>query len=97
MFENPIIFALIVSSISSICFYLFNREKDKRSKDFNPNMKYIIVFGIVFILGLIGKILYSGCNTVDIETEINEATTDIVKDISIDGGGEVDVSAQPPF
>ena len=96
MFENPIIFALIISLSISICFYLFNREKDKKTNDFNPNMKYIIVFGIVFIIGLIGKILYSGSNTVDIETEIKEAATNIVKDISLDGG-EVDVSAQPPF
>jgi len=96
MFENPIIFALIISLTISISFYLFNREKDKKSYDTNPNMKYIIVFGIIFIIGLIGKILYSGAATENIKTEVIEATTNIVKDISLEGG-DVDVSAQPPF
>ena len=59
MFENPITFALLVSSVISLAFYLFNREKDKKSRDSNPNMKYVLVFGIVFILGLIGRILFN--------------------------------------
>ena len=60
MFENPITFALLASSVVSLAFYLFNREKDKKNRDSNPNMKYVLVFGIVFILGLIGRILFNG-------------------------------------
>ena len=33
MFENPITIALLVSSVISLAFYLFNREKDKKSRD----------------------------------------------------------------
>ena len=52
MFENPITFALLVSSVVSLAYYLLNREKDKKNRDSNVNMKYVLIFGIVFILGL---------------------------------------------
>ena len=95
MFENPITFALLVSSIVSLAFYLFNREKDKKSKDSNPNMKYVLVFGIVFILGLIGKILFNGSGQ-SVESAVEEAVDDMVKEV--DGGSaEIDVGGQPPF
>ena len=94
MFENPITFALLVSSIVSLAFYLFNREKDKKSKDTNPNMKYVLVFGIVFILGLIGKILFNGSSQ-SVESSVAEVVDDIVKEV--DGGGEIDVGGLPPF
>jgi len=97
MFENPITFALLVSSVVSLAFYLFNREKDKKNRDSNPNMKYVLVFGIVFILGLIGKILFNGSGQ-SVESSVEEAVDDIVKEVSInDGGGEIDVGGQPPF
>ena len=94
MFENPITFALLVSSVVSLAFYLFNREKDKKSRDSNPNMKYVLVFGIVFILGLIGRILFNDSGQ-SVESTVEEAVDDIVKEV--DGGGEMDVGGQPPF
>ena len=94
MFENPITFALLVSSVVSLAFYLFNREKDKKNRDSNPNMKYVLVFGIVFILGLIGRILFNGSSQ-SVESAVEEVVDDIVKEV--DGGGEIDVGGQPPF
>ena len=94
MFENPITFALLVSSVVSLAFYLFNREKDKKNRDSNPNMKYVLVFGIVFILGLIGRILFNG-SSYSVESAVEEVVDDIVKEV--DGGGEIDVGGQPPF
>ena len=94
MFENPITFALLVSSVVSLAYYLFNREKDKKSRDSNPNMKYVLVFGIVFILGLIGKILLNGSSQ-SVESSVAEVVDDIVKEV--DGGGEIDVGGLPPF
>ena len=94
MFENPITFALLTSSVVTLAFYLFNREKDKKNRDSNPNMKYVLVFGIVFILGLIGRILYNGSSQ-SVESIVEEAVDDIVKEV--DGGGEIDVGGQPPF
>ena len=94
MFENPITFALLVSSVISLAFYLFNREKDKKSRDSNPNMKYVLVFSIVFILGLIGRILFNDSGQ-SVESAVEEVVDDIVKEV--DGGGEIDVGGQPPF
>ena len=94
MFENPITFALLVSSIVSLAFYLFNREKDKKSKDSNPNMKYVLVFGIVFILGLIGKILFNSSSQ-SVENVVEEVIEEVANEV--DGGGEIDVGGQPPF
>ena len=41
MFDNPIIFSLLISSIIALGFYIFNREKDKQNFDPNKNMKYV--------------------------------------------------------
>ena len=41
-----------------------NKENDKKDRDPGKNTKYLVVFGIVFIVGLIGKICY-GCNALD--------------------------------
>lgn len=94
MFENPITFALLVSSVISLAFYLFNREKDKKSRDSNPNMKYVLVFGIVFILGLIGRILFNDSSQ-SAGNVIEEAIEEVTKEV--DGGSEIDVGGHPPF
>ena len=94
MFENPITFALLASSVVSLAFYLFNREKDKKSKDSNPNMKYVLVFGIVFILGLIGKILFNSSSQ-SVENVVEEVIEEVANEV--DGGGEIDVGGQPQF
>ena len=97
MFDNPIIFSLLISSIIALGFYIFNRDKDKQNFDPNKNMKYVLVFGIVFIVCLLGKICFN-----DTVSEIQET---VEKVVSI--GGEVDVPSstvemsdvggQPPF
>jgi len=97
MFDNPILFSLLISSIVALGYYMFNRENDKKNYDLNKNMKYILVFGIVFIICLIGKIYYS--NTIEKTVE---------KVVSIGGEAEVlsipnnntdisDVGCQPTF
>ena len=58
MFDNPILFALLIGVISALAFFFVNKEKDKKDKNPNKNTKYIVVFGIVFIICLIGKICY---------------------------------------
>jgi len=97
MFDNPIIFSLLISSIIALGFYIFNRDKDKQNFDPNKNMKYVLVFGIVFIVCLLGKICFN-----DTISEIQETVE------SIGGEAEVlsipnnntdisDVGGQPPF
>ena len=97
MFDNPIIFSLLISSIIALGFYIFNREKDKQNFDPNKNMKYVLVFGIVFIVCLLGKICFN-----NIPDKVEEA---VEKVVSV-GGSEADVSntvemsdvgGQPPF
>ena len=96
MFDNPIIFSLLISSIIALGFYIFNREKDKQNFDPNKNMKYILVFGIIFIVCLIGKICFN--DTLD---KVEEA---VEKVVSVGGEPEIsnpvemsDVGGQPPF
>ena len=100
MFDNPIIFSLLISSIIALGFYIFNREKDKQNFDPNKNMKYVLVFGIVFIVCLLGKICFN--DTLDKVEEVVEK----VVSVGGDSSGEADVSnnvemsdvgGQPPF
>ena len=93
MFENPITFALLVSSLISLIFYLFNRDKDK--KNHQSNMKYVLIFGIVFILGLIGKILFNESSQ-SVENILEESISNTSNDISIDGG-DINDGSNPPF
>ena len=96
MFDNPIIFSLLISSIIALGFYIFNREKDKQNFDPNKNMKYVLVFGIVFIVCLLGKICFN-----DIPDKVVETVDKVV---SVGGEPEIsnpvemsDVGGQPPF
>ena len=59
MFENPILFGLLTGLIVTLVFFFYNKESDKKNMDPGKNTKYLVVFGIVFIVGLIGKILYT--------------------------------------
>ena len=95
MFENPILFAMLVSSVVALAYYLFNRDRDKKNKIDNPNMKYVLVFGIVFIVSLIGNIMYKD-NFKDIQETIKETVDESVPDVSLDGG-DINVGDQPPF
>ena len=64
MFDNPILFALLIGVIASLLYFFVNKDKDKKDKNPNKNTKYLVVFGIVFVVSLIGKIVYSG-NTLE--------------------------------
>ena len=97
MFDNPIIFSLLISSIIALGFYIFNREKDKQNFDPNKNMKYVLVFGIVFIICLIGKICFN-----DIPGKVEETIEKVVSvgasEPEISNPVEMsDVGGQPPF
>ena len=60
MFNNPILFALLISLIITLLFFFIYKEKDKKSKDIEKNTKYLVIFGLIFIISLIGKISYNG-------------------------------------
>jgi hypothetical protein len=72
MFENPILFGLLTGLIITLVFFFVNKDRDKKNQDPGKNTKYLVVFGIVFIIGLIGKICYSS-NTLDnIEEKVDK-------------------------
>ena len=52
MFDNPILFALLIGAISSLLFFFVNKDRDKRDKNPNKNTKYLVVIGIVFVICL---------------------------------------------
>jgi hypothetical protein len=72
MFENPILFGLLTGLIVTLVFFFVNKEKDKKDKDPGKNTKYLVVFGIVFIVGLIGKICYSSNALDNIEEKVDK-------------------------
>ena len=94
MFDNPIIFSLLISSIIALGFYIFNRDKDKQNFDPNKNMKYVLVFGIVFIVCLLGKICFN-----DTISEIQETVESIGGKVEVPSSNVEmsDVGGQPPF
>lgn len=60
MFENPIMFSMLVSVLITLGYFFMNKEKDKKDPRPEKNMKYMILFGVMFIVSLIGKICYTG-------------------------------------
>jgi multisubunit Na+/H+ antiporter MnhB subunit len=104
MFDNPILFALLIGAISSLLFFFVNKNKDKRDKNPNKNTKYLVVFGIVFVICLIGKIVYSGNTLEKIEEHVEKVIgggMDLPSSISSDSFNKVGESVQtgetPPF
>ena len=69
-----------------------NRENDKKNRDDNPNMKYVLTFGIVFIVALIGKILYGNRSTIE---ESIERVVEVP--MSSEVPAELEVGEKPPF
>jgi hypothetical protein len=101
MFDNPITFSLLIASLLSLGYFLVNRTKEQNNPDPNKNMKYVLVFGIVFIVCLIGKMCFSG-KLSSIEKTITESVgggeeilkvSEVVNDV---GGGDIG-GGQPPF
>ena len=98
MFDNPVIFSLLISSIVALGFYIFNREKDKKNFDPNKNMKYVLVFGIVFIICLIGKMCFN--DTLEKVEEAVEKVVSIGGEVKVEAADIADISdvgGQPPF
>ena len=92
MFDEPIVFALLISSLISLGYYIANRGNDKKNKEDNPNMKYVLTFGIVFIVSLIGKILYGNRSTIE------DSVEKVVEvPMSSDVPAELEVGEKPPF
>ena len=106
MFENPIMFSMLVSVIITLGYFFMNKEKDKKDPRPEKNMKYMIVFGIIFIISLIGKICYSGSIDI-IEKKIDKVisggststNTNINTDIDLSAGTTNGTSSAdaPPF
>ena len=101
MFDNPITFSLLIASLLSLGYFLVNRTKEQHNPDPNKNMKYVLVFGIVFIVCLIGKMCFSG-KLSSIEKTITDSVgggeeilkvPEVVNDVS---GGDIG-GGQPPF
>jgi len=112
MFENPIMFSMLVSIIISLGYFFMNKEKDKKDPRPEKNIKYMILFGVMFIISLIGKICYSG--SIDIiegtiekvvsanksgGNSLSNAVTDINTNIEVSAGTSNSVSSTdaPPF
>lgn len=101
MFNNSITFSLLIASLISLGYFLVNRTKEQNNPDPNKNMKYILIFGIIFIVCLIGKLCFSG-KILDIEKTITDSVgggkeilsvPEIVPEV---GGGDMG-GGQPPF
>jgi hypothetical protein len=72
MFENPILFSSLVSIIITLVFFFINKDRDKKDQDPGKNTKYLVVFGIVFIVSLIGKICYGSKVIDNIEKRVDK-------------------------
>jgi len=108
MFENPIMFSMLVSVIITLGYFFMNKEKDKKDPRPEKNMKYMILFGAMFIVSLIGKICYTGnFNIIEgtIEKVVSNgegssnAITDIDTNIELSAGTSSGISSAdaPPF
>ena len=110
MFENPIMFSMLISVLITLGYFFMNKEKDKKDPRPEKNMKYMILFGIIFIISLIGKICYSGSIDIiegTIEKVINNKTgggisnkiPEIDTNIEVSAGISNNVSSTdtPPF
>ena len=108
MFENPIMFSMLVSVIITLGYFFMNKEQDKKDPRPEKNMKYMILFGAMFIVSLIGKICYTGnFNIIEgtIEKVVSNgegssnAITDIDTNIELSAGTSNGISSAdaPPF
>ena len=60
MFNNSIAFSLLIASLISLGYFFRRNAKEQNNPDPNKNMKYVLIFGIIFIVCLIGKLCFSG-------------------------------------
>lgn len=101
MFDNPILFALLIGVIASLLYFFVNKDKDKKDKNPNKNTKYLVVFGIVFVVSLIGKIVYSGNTLEKLEERVEKVISggmDLPSSVSSETiSGGVQSGETPPF
>ena len=104
MFDNPILFALLIGVIASLLYFFVNKDQDKVDKNPNKNTKYLVVFGIVFVVSLIGKIVYSGNTLEKLEERVEKVISsgmDLPSSVSSESfdkvGGGVQSGETPPF
>jgi len=104
MFDNPILFALLIGVIASLLYFFVNKDKDKVDKNPNKNTKYLVVFGIVFVVSLIGKIVYSGNTLEKLEERVEKVISggmDLSSSVSSESFDKISSGVQsaetPPF
>ena len=100
MFDNPILFALLIGVIASLLYFFVNKDKDKKDKNPNKNTKYLVVFGIVFVVSLIGKIVYSGNTLEKLEERVEKVISgamDLPSSVSSESFDKVSSGETPPF
>ena len=101
MFDNPILFALLIGVIASLLYFFVNKDKDKKDKNPNKNTKYLVVFGIVFVVSLIGKIVYSGNTLEKLEERVEKVISgamDLPSSVSSESiNSGVQSGETPPF
>lgn len=103
MFDNPILFALLIGVIASLLYFFVNKDRDKVDKNPNKNTKYLVVFGIVFVICLISKIVYGGNTLEKIEKRVEKVISggmdfpSSISSESFDKVGDVQTGETPPF
>lgn len=100
MFDNSILFALLIGVIASLLYFFVNKDKDKMDKNPNKNTKYLVVFGIVFVVSLIGKIVYSGNTLEKLEERVEKVISsgiDLPSSVSDSFDNKVISGETPPF
>tara|TARA_Y100001980_G_C14422366_1_gene213030 strand:+ start:102 stop:407 length:306 start_codon:yes stop_codon:yes gene_type:complete len=101
MFDNPILFALLIGVIASLLYFFVNKDKDKKDKNPNKNTKYLVVFGIVFVVSLIGKIVYSGNTLEKLEERVEKVISggmDLPSSVSSESfDNKISSGETPPF
>ena len=104
MFDSPILFALLIGVISALLYFFVNKERDKKDKNSNKNTKYLVVFGVVFVISLIGKIIYSDKALEKVEEHVEKVIgggMDLQSSISNESfdkvGSGVQTGETPPF
>ena len=81
-----------------------NKERDKKDENSNKNTKYLVVFGVVFVISLIGKIIYSDKALEKVEEHVEKVIgggMDLPSSISNESfdkvGSGVQTGETPPF